>query len=168
MIVKRNQLSGFFVDRSGSFGKALAPGMEFAIIPKSLLNRFISDPDSRLHLNIFLSSLLLLLAFSFLPVLEIAGAIPHVCVFQFLFHLPCPGCHVVRGLNLMVESGFMTAWKYSPAAVMVGSFLLLQIPLRLCAFVWARPRVFLATSSKWIGRSVLASLAVAWLVNIFG
>jgi len=91
--------------------------MHIAIVPRVLLDRVESDAESRIHLNVLISHLLLLLllvlsATAFNGDLRrLFPLLPTVCVAQDVWGIPCPGCGITRSLLVLIAVSFVTTFR---------------------------------------------------------
>lgn len=141
--------------------------MDIAIIPNVLLYRFEADPERRIHLNVLLSHLLLLIPAAIVICLSMdLSIIPHVCLFHQLFGIPCPGCGITRSLLALFVGDIHRAWILNPAGPFLGMSLVAQVLLRIQALRMERwsMRAFGLSRAMTIG--VLIILIVNWLYQI--
>ena len=141
--------------------------MDIAIIPTIVLSRFDADPERHVHLNVLLSHILLLLMATLLVRFSLdLSVIPHVCLFNKLFGIPCPGCGITRSLLACFVGDFGRAWLQNPAGPILAASLVAQVPLRVLALrgkLWSR-RVF--CSSRAMATGILIILIVNWINQI--
>ena len=141
--------------------------MDIAIIPNTLLYRLEADPERRIHLNVLLSHLLLLVVAAIVICLSIdLSIIPHVCLFHQLFGIPCPGCGITLSLLAFFVGDFHHAWIQNPAGPILGASLVAQVPLRglaLRSANWSR-RAF--RLSRLMTTAVLVILIMNWIHQI--
>src|SRR5580704_1106720 len=116
--------------------------MEINICPQWLLAKSGLPVEVHQHTALLLSSLsVLLLA----PLLI---AIPHVCLFQLLLGIPCPGCGVLHGMAALLRLDFASAYHSNPAALFLASLLVFQIAARPVAITLASARPLVNTISQ--------------------
>jgi hypothetical protein len=141
--------------------------VEIAILPRRLLRRLIADDTRRLHLNVLLSSVLLLLLFLWLSHHPgLLYRLPHVCLVRHYLGIPCPGCGVTGSLLALARGNLTKAWYLHPAGALFGIFLGLQLPLRAVA-LWkrdlSRP---VSAISRVLGGGILACLLLVWVYRV--
>jgi hypothetical protein len=141
--------------------------MDIAIIPRKFLERFDSDPARRIHLNVLMSHLLFFLVATMVVCLSIdLSIIPHVCLSQEVFGIPCPGCGITSSLLACFVGDFNNAWIQNPAGPIIGVGLVAQVPLRVLALRganWSR-RAFRV--SRIMATSIVIVLIVNWIHQI--
>jgi len=169
--VRENRTQGSVRGRSGNWLVYLdgrtTKAMDIAIIPNGLLHRFEADPERRIHMNVLLSLLLLLIVATMILCLSAdLSIIPHVCLFHQFFGIPCPGCGITRSLLSLLVGDIHRAWILNPAGPFLGMSLVAQVPLRIKALRverWSR-RAFRQSRAMTIG--VLIILIVNWSYQI--
>ncbi len=139
--------------------------MEIAFIPSTLLRRLDVCRERQWHWNVLFSTIAALAAAPLL--LALAHFVPHACLFQALFGIPCPGCGVTRSLVAMLTLAPAAAWRANPAGILVGVFLAAQLLLRPLALRAAVASRSVNTVSRIGGQAVLAALLVVWCGRIF-
>ena len=141
--------------------------MDIAIIPKALLYRLGGDPEGCIHLNVLLSHLLLLIGAALAICFSVdLSVVPHVCLFDKLFGIPCPGCGLTRSLFALFVGDIHYAWTLNPAGPMLGTCLVAQLPLRIMALRmenWSRRAFGL---SRIMTTGILITLFVNWIYQI--
>jgi hypothetical protein len=141
--------------------------MDFAIIPRTFLYCFDDDPVRCIHLNILFSHLLLFIIAGSVIYLSIdLSFIPHICLFQHFFGIPCPGCGITRSLLAFFVGDFQSAWMQNPVGPILGVSLVAQIPIRilaLCSVSWSR-RVFRLSRVTTTG--IICLLMLNWIYQI--
>lgn len=88
---------------------------------------------------------------AYIAVVAVFAAFHWPCVFQFLFHVPCPGCGMTRAVLALLRGEFSAAFEYH---AMVWSLPLLYI------YFWCDGALF---RKKWLDRSVLLGIAAGFL-----
>jgi hypothetical protein len=141
--------------------------MDIAIIPRGFIERFVGAPDRRIHWNVLLSHIVLLtlgLWITQLP--RLLTQLPHLCLFQAILGIPCPGCGVTRSALAFITGDLRLAFAENPAGPAVVVAVLCQIPLRVLALArgnWGSTAVMI---SRTLTVAVLAALIVVWLFRI--
>lgn len=75
------------------------------------------------------------------------------CLFQYFFHLPCPGCGMTRAVVSALRGDWRLAWEYHPGIVLLPLFYL---------YFWQDGRVF---HSKALNTGVLAAAALLFFLR---
>ena len=141
--------------------------MEIGFLPRFALNRLSANSERRTHWNLLLSSLLVVFFFTLWP-----GAsrpllqVPHVCLFETLTGLPCPGCGMSRSLGAFFSGDAASAWALHPAGPVLASLLLMQIVFR--GWLLASPSDHAALAgrvSRITNRLGLLALFGGWLLK---
>lgn len=141
--------------------------MEIAFIPRRLVRRLTADDARGLHLNVLLSSALLLLLFLWLSRHPgVLYHVPHVCLVKRYLGIPCPGCGVTGSVLAFARGDFVKAWYLHPAGVLLGLFLGLQLPLRSLALWRSGAGRVVSTISRALGSGLLACLLLIWIYRV--
>jgi hypothetical protein len=134
--------------------------MEFHLIPIGLLKRLGVSDRAVLHVSLFASAVLVVLA---TPLLK---SVPHFCLAQFLFHLPCPGCGITTGLRALLHADWRSAVLANPASLMLAAFLIFQLLARPLALLRPTSGNRISTASRYFSHAVLFTLFSVWLVRL--
>lgn len=140
--------------------------MDVAFLPRFVLTRLCSDSKRSSHLNVFLSTSLLLIAAgvtAYQP--SILSAMPHICLVQSLLGIPCPGCGVTRSALALCRGDLPAALAANSAGPVVVLATLFQVPLRLFACRGASDAL-VDRLSRLVSSTALASLFVNWLSRL--
>jgi len=141
--------------------------MEIAIVPSFIINRLTHNDMQRIHLNILLSSVLILLFFIHTGhSIGFLNELPHFCLFQKIFGIPCPGCGITRSLIAISELDIATSWQYNPAGCFISLFIIIQIPLRFIAMTFKNIEIIICSFSKYNGNCVVISLLLIWIARV--
>ena len=141
--------------------------MEIAIIPRFIIRKIYYDDLKQIHANVLFSSILIILVLLSLRTYSShLTSIPHFCLFQELFHVPCPGCGITRSVFSIARGEYFLAWQYNPAGIGLFSFLLAQIPMRIIALKYGnRTELVSKISRKW-SLFVIFSLILVWMLKL--
>lgn len=134
--------------------------MEFHLIPIALLKRLGVSDRAVLHVSLFASAVLVVLAS---PLLKF---FPHFCLAQFLFHLPCPGCGITTGLRAILHADWRGACVANPASLMLAAFLVFQLLARPLALLRPASGDHVSVASRYFSNAVLFTLFSVWLVRL--
>lgn len=140
--------------------------MEIAFLPNWMLASLTPNESVRWHLNVLCSCILVTLALSFSAADGISAVIPHVCIAQYLFRIPCPGCGVTRSLVALSRLDIGAAWNDNPVGPFLGGFLLLQIPARILAICSSQFGAAFNGFSSAASRVLIVGLISVWLHKI--
>ena len=110
---------------------------------------------------------LLLSSFIVLAIAPLLIHVPHVCVLQKLFHLPCPGCGILHSLASIQHLHFQQSWQINPAGTMLALMLAFQVFGRALAIASTNTRPAINKLSKLWSAVVLASLTTVWILKLF-
>jgi len=141
--------------------------MVISIIPKFFINKVVQDKEKQIHLNIIVSSALVLIIFSFTGVVvEILNDLPHFCLFQQLFSIPCPGCGIIRSIDSISKLDIRSSLQYNPVGIFIVMSIFIQIPLRTLAILFRNLGELVASLSDFSCKLVLISLLFNWFARI--
>ena len=135
--------------------------MEINFCPQWVLAKLGVRVDAQPHVGIFVSTLLALV------VSPLLIRLPHFCIAQRIFHIPCPGCGILHSMTALLTLNFGRAIHFNPAGIVLAAGLCFQVVVRPIAVVWKNSRPVIARMSFAISRAVLDALAVVWLVRLF-
>jgi len=106
--------------------------MEIAFIPRWLLGFMVRDRDRAYHLNILLSNLAILVVIYLIYTLAATDSfLPNICLVDYFLGVECPFCGTTRSLGALYHGEVLAAWHYNRAGLLLGIYLLLQLPLRI-------------------------------------
>ena len=138
--------------------------MDIAIIPRALLDRLETDPERRMHLNVLLSHVLLFIGAALLVrVPNGLAMVPHVCLVQSLFGIPCPGCGITRSVLAFLGGDVGGALTLNPVGPVLLVVFAIQVPLRSLALRGARWSRCVLSTSRATTIGVLIVLIGNWL-----
>ena len=141
--------------------------MEIAIIPRFIIRKMYHDDIKQIHANVLLSSIFIVLVLLSLHTYSShLISIPHFCLFQKMFHIPCPGCGITRSIFSIARGEFFLAWQYNPAGLVLFLFLLAQIPLRIVANKYGDKAELVSKISHKASIYVIFSLILEWKLKI--
>jgi hypothetical protein len=134
--------------------------MEISIIPRWILKRFVKDPERQLHVNILLSTLLILVFIK--PIAKI----PHFCLFQEITNIPCPGCNLTGSLYFLLKFQILRSIAMHPVGILIGAYYVLQFPMRILASIDLRRSRIVNNCSKYFSLVIITSIMLVWIINI--
>ncbi len=136
--------------------------MRIHVIPDWML-QYLGVPQKwRRHADAFLSAgLALFLAPALIH-------IPHVCLFQWLLHIPCPGCGVLHSIQSCLGFHFAAAWRWNPAGIFVAGAFVLEMLLRPLAIARPSAGCFVEKALDYGASGTIAALLCVWLVRVMG
>lgn len=140
--------------------------MEIYLMPHAIMDRVAGSPVGGLSLNRLLSAILLLVLFLVLPIPGALVHVPHVCLAQWLFGVPCPGCGVLRSMEHCVHGDWIGAWEANPGGIFVIIMLLLQVVLSSTELLCPHSSFTSQHVSRAAGGVVMAVLAGVWIGRI--
>lgn len=141
--------------------------MDIAFIPNILLYRIEAD-STRIHLNVLLSNLLLIAAIGIVINFSIdMESIPHVCLFNKFFGIPCPGCGITRSLLALFIGDIHNSLIINPAGLFFGMSLFAQLPFRIAALCMEGLSKYVFKLSVVMSRFICIVLIMNWLYKIF-
>jgi Protein of unknown function (DUF2752) len=104
--------------------------VHIALVPRPLMHKLcISDPDA-IHLNVLVSCALLAGLFAWPDALNVITSLPHFCLFEYAFHIPCPGCDMTAALAACAHLDFHRSLMIQPCAIAFALTLFVQSAIR--------------------------------------
>jgi hypothetical protein len=141
--------------------------MDIAFVPNFLLARLEQDAERRVHLNVFFSAIILLVAAVFIVHHQATlDALPHVCLVQATTGIPCPGCGVTRSILAVLIGDLGRAWQMNPAGPLLCLSVVSQIPIRMLALADILNSRFARVASRSMTAVILAVLILNWLRHL--
>ena len=134
--------------------------MEFNFCPAWLLRRLQVPERLHAHVGVLLSSLL---ALTISPLLI---HVPHFCLAQRLFGVPCPGCGIMHSLIALLHLRIADAWRSNPAGVFLGLYLSCQICGRGLALISEITSSVVPRLSRIGEGVVMVSLVGVWAARL--
>lgn len=134
--------------------------VEIHLIPISWLRRAGVPETALLHVSVLVSTMLTLLL---IPLLRF---VPHVCLAEWLFHVPCPGCGVTTGLLAIAKLDVAGSCRANPAALLVAALLIFQLLARPVALLRPRVGATVAAVSRRLSQVVVLTLFAVWIARV--
>jgi hypothetical protein len=134
--------------------------MEITFIPHSILSYLCASKDRQIHLNSALSALVLIAVF---PVVSV---LPHFCLAQALFHIPCPGCGITRSLLALENLNLPQSWRSNPAGLSLALLLCFQLFARPIALWIPRTSKSISSGGRWLSSLVGIALFAVWIERL--
>lgn len=148
-----------------SYSDCIMPprSMEIAFLPARFLSALTTRTSVQIHLNVVLSTSLFIAAVIAPGTQALLASIPHLCLFQLLFHLPCPGCGMLRSLFAFAHTDLRMSWSHHPVGPFLALVFLLQVPARLLAIRFDCCERWVNAASPRLSRALLGVLILVWL-----
>jgi Protein of unknown function (DUF2752) len=134
--------------------------MEIYFFPDWLLKKLPLQPVQQIHAGYFFSSLLAL-AFVYL-----VQWIPHVCLMQVCFGLPCPGCGITHSLRALFAGQWQASRAANPAGMVIALCLAFQLVARPFAVFHSTSSVFVERGSRVLGTVACGTILIHWLFQL--
>ena len=134
--------------------------MEISFIPLFILNRITNNDILKIHFDILFSNILIVL-FILSGSISIISTMPHFCLIDNIFQVPCPGCGITSGII-----GITTLKNISLGAVIIFIVLILQIPLRSIAIYNTNYSKCVIKLSKYFNNIAIFSLLFIYIIKI--
>ncbi len=139
--------------------------MEISFIPGFIFKLFSVDDSIQYDLNVLVSNLLVILLFVCFghKLLELVSYIPHFCLFDRVFGFECPACGITRAFCEFGEGEIRKGIQQNYAAILIGIFVFIQIPIRLIIILKRDTKIILQKCSRIGSRLILALLLLNWI-----
>lgn len=141
--------------------------MEIAFVPRWVLAKLTQDRAAQAHLNVLVSTTLVLatiLALSHDP--SFAARVPHLCLSSRLLGIPCPGCGMTGALVAIPAGTLALSYQRHPAAIPFFVLCLLQISLRTLIIAGRSEPGNLVLALRGLGSAVLFATLIAWSMKL--
>jgi hypothetical protein len=135
--------------------------MEIDFCPRWVLAKLRISGPSQHHVALLVSTLLTL------ALLPFAIHIPHFCLMQKVFGIPCPGCGISHSMMAFFRLKPGVAWQANPAGVGVALVFCFQLVARPTAILAPRTGVLVSQASHHISNAALAGLLMVWISRVF-
>lgn len=135
--------------------------MEIQICPRWLLRKFGVPQGLQRDAGILISCLFIFLS---VPILI---HVPHLCLAQRVFGIPCPGCGVTHSILALLQFRFQAAWNFNPAGIVVAVYFVLQILWRACVLGSLITSLLVARLSRAGEILVMVVLFGVWFERLF-
>lgn len=139
---------------------ALLLPMEIYFCPEWLLGKLPLRPEHKIHVGYMLSSLLAL-AFVFL-----AQSVPHICLMQVCFGLPCPGCGITHALRALLAGNWQASLAANPAGIMIALCLIFQLLARPFAIFHSTFSFSVQRGSRILSMVACGTILIHWLFQL--
>lgn len=104
--------------------------MQIALIPHRLMQHLYQSDRDAVHINVLFSCILLVAIFSWPSGLGFITSLPHFCLFEYLFGLPCPGCDITAALAALAHLEIQRSLLIQPCGVVLVSTVFIQSTIR--------------------------------------
>lgn len=141
--------------------------MELSIIPNFIIYGFTSDDRARINLNILFSNILLVsIVFNFEIIYPEIDGLYHICLFQHLLGIPCPGCGLTRSFAAIANLELYKSLQMNPSGLLIFSFVLFQIAARISALLFEKTDNIVWKISGYINKLIISSLILIWIIRL--
>jgi len=142
--------------------------MEISILPQWLMNYFTDDCLRRNNINILFSNILIVSVIVLFrnSLIDVLNVIPHFCLFDKIFKLPCPVCGTTRALCEVAKGNVGQALELNYTSLLVAAFILFQIPLRIFSLLHKRSVRQVNAISKYSGYVLLIIIVLNWFADL--
>lgn len=130
--------------------------MEIDLCPRWVLSKLGVPERNQLHFSLLLSALFAL------AVVPAAALIPHFCLVQRFFGIPCPGCGIMHSMMAILKLNPAAGWNSNPAGFAVALGLGFQLVARPVAILMPHTGDGVCAASEFISKLGLASLILVW------
>lgn len=134
--------------------------MEINVCPAWILNKLRVPDEFQVHVAMFVSAL------SAIAVVPLLRFVPHFCLVQKLFGVPCPGCGILHSVSALLRMDVVGAWRANPAGFGVVAVLGFQLFARPAAILFGRTREVISTVSSRLANAALVWLFMIWIVRL--
>jgi hypothetical protein len=139
--------------------------MEISIIPRFLIKKITDNDIQQINWNILISTILILIVLIFIKI-SLINSIPHFCLFNKLTGLPCPVCGITRSFLSLYDFKIMESLKYNPNGLIISSFFILQIPMRIIVLFNENHFHLIEKISRIMTRLIITTLLIYWIIQI--
>jgi len=121
------------------------------------------------NLNILISNIIIIFVFILFrnTLIEFLNLLPHFCLFDRLFNIQCPVCGMTRGLCELSKGNVNKAVSLNSACLLMGTFFILQILLRLYSLFFINSTEKVNRISKLLSNSILFIILILWFLKLF-
>lgn len=137
--------------------------MQIALLPNRLAVRLFGEQELAIHLNYYLSAILLLIAF---PLVEVVGRLPHFCLFQKFLSIPCPGCGILHGFAALAHFDLRSAMIANPAVFLILLSILYEVLARPIAVLKPAGARYVSKASYFLTQFTISALIVVWVARL--
>lgn len=93
--------------------------MQITLIPTSAFKRYGPFGIDARHVNVLVSGTILILLFSWHDGLRYITGLPHICLFEYVLGIPCPGCDITAALVKLAGLDVYGSLLTQPCAVVL-------------------------------------------------
>jgi hypothetical protein len=140
--------------------------MEITFIPRWILSCLFADEERRFHFNCAVSALLIVAALPLLYVIPFLRAIPHFCLAQTLFGIPCPGCGITHALLALALFDLRGSWNANPAGFALTLLFIFQLFVRPLAILVPAASKNISRVGRWFSSASVIALMVVWILRV--
>jgi hypothetical protein len=141
--------------------------MQFALIPNKILRIVTTRPTQLIHLNVVLSSILIVMFFLASGTPTLLEIFPRVCLSEYLFDMHCPGCGITSGLFAFFQGSFSDAIKHNYASVVVGLGICIQLLVHSLGIIKPALDSALFKISDYTENIVVGILIIVFLIQLY-
>ncbi|MDE5418204.1 DUF2752 domain-containing protein [Labilibaculum sp. DW002] len=143
--------------------------MEISFIPRWILKLLGIDEFIRYDVSVLVSNLLIVIVFFSFgnKLLELLSYLPHFCLFDRVFGFECPACGVTRAFCEFGDGKIGSGIQQNYAAILVGVFVVIQIPIRLIIILKQDTKIILQKISRIGSSIILALILLNWIRTLF-
>jgi hypothetical protein len=148
----------------GSVTNSVGFLMDIHIIPRTWTRHLTDDPERRIHMNGFLSGIVVASGIVLVGLFPNApDHLPHVCLFTYLTEHPCPSCGFLRSIAALSRGDFETSWAFHPLGFLFLAGVCVQIILSVVAICSPKLSSSVVRVLRASATALSVSLVLIWL-----
>jgi len=142
--------------------------MNICLYPNFLIKKLSNNFDKQINLNILFSNLSILIFLIFISKINnFLSYIPHFCLFQTLFDIPCPGCGIIRSIICILNFDFLKSISYNPLGILIIITILFQINFRLISLINNKFNYFTFKLFYILEKVIIINMILCWIYKIY-
>lgn len=140
--------------------------MQLFLVPDRLMRKVVHSENDAVHLNGVISTLAVLFAVSFSPIVTLVAKFPHVCLLEYLFDIPCPGCGITSALLAISKLEVAKSISLHPCGILIPLVLVFHLVVRSLCLAGCLPNLTANALVKYSGNGLVGALFCFWMIRL--